>query len=340
MPDRTPPAFAAPDRRDLLRLATGATLAAAAGPALAQAPGRPLKVAAIYTVPVEQQWVSRIHKALNTAKDRGDITYRWSENVANSDYERVMRQYSTEASDLIVGEAFAVERAARRVAADYPRIAYLMGSSFQPSRPNFAVFDNFIHEPSFLTGMVAGKATTTNVIGLVGGYAIPEVNRLMHAFMDGALSVNPNARFLVSFINSWYDPPKAKEAAFAMIDKRADVMYAERFGVADAAKERGVKAIGNVIDTAAQYPGVILASALWHMEPTIDRVVRNVLAGQFEPADYGVYSYMAHGGASLSPLDPALVPQAVIDMVKAKEREILEGAFRVNVNDAEPRSTL
>ncbi len=328
------------DRRSVLLGGGGlALLAASGGNALAQAKSKPLKVAAIYTVPVEQQWVSRIHKALNAAKDRGDITYKFSENTANTDYERVMRQYATEGMDLVIGEAFAVERAARRVAADFPKIAFLMGSSFQPSKPNFAVFDNFIHEPSYLTGMIAGKATKSNTIGLVGGYAIPEVNRLMHAFMDGARSVNPNVKFLVTFINSWYDPPKAKEASFAMIDRGADVMYAERFGVTDAAKERGVKAIGNVIDTAAQYPGVILASALWHMEPTIDRVIRNVLAGTFEPADYGVYSYMAHGGASLSALDPKLVPQDVIDLVKAKEKEILEGAFRVNVNDAEPKST-
>lgn len=328
------------NRRSVLLGGSGLALLAASGSgALAQAKTKPLKVAAIYTVPVEQQWVSRIHKALNTAKDRGDITYKFSENTANTDYERVMRQYATEGMDLVIGEAFAVERAARRVAADFPKIAFLMGSSFQPSKPNFAVFDNFIHEPSYLTGMIAGKATKSNTIGLVGGYAIPEVNRLMHAFMDGARSVNPNVKFLVTFINSWYDPPKAKEASFAMIDRGADVMYAERFGVTDAAKERGVKAIGNVIDTAAQYPGVILASALWHMEPTIDRVIRNVLAGTFEPADYGVYSYMAHGGASLSALDPKLVPQDVIDLVKAKEKEILEGAFRVNVNDAEPKST-
>ena len=84
---------------------------------------------------------------------------------------------------------------------------------------------------------------------------------------------------------------------------------------------------------------MILASALWQMEPTIDRVIRNVAAGTYEPADYGVYSYMAHGGASLSPLDPKLVPQDVIDAVKAKEKDILDGAFRVNVNDAEPKST-
>lgn len=328
-------------RRAVVQLGGGlALLAASGGAALAQAKTKPLKVAAIYTVPVEQQWVSRIHKALTAAKDRGDITYKWSENVANTDYERVMRQYSTEGMDLIVGEAFAVERAARKVAADFPKIAYVMGSSFQPSKPNFSVFDNFIHEPSYLSGMVAGKATKSNVIGLVGGYAIPEVNRLMHAFMEGALSVNKDVKFLVTFINSWYDPPKAKEAAFAMIDKKADILYAERFGVSDAAKERGVKAIGNVIDTAAQYPGVILASALWHMEPTIDRIIKVVLSGNFEPLDYGAYSYMAHGGASLAPLDPKLVPQDVIDLVKAKEKDILDGAFRVNVNDAEPKSTL
>src|SRR5690606_16519033 len=70
-----------------------------------------VKVAAIYTVPVEQQWVSRIHKALNTAVARGEIEYKFSENVANTDYERVMRQYAEQGHALIVGEAFAVEPA-------------------------------------------------------------------------------------------------------------------------------------------------------------------------------------------------------------------------------------
>ena len=322
-------------------LAFGAGLlgsAAVANSASGQEKPRPIKVASIYTVPVEQQWVSRIHKALNGAKERGDITYKWSENVANNDYERIMRQYAEEGSDLVIGEIFGVERAARRVAANYPKTAFLMGSSFGPSKPNLAVFDNFIHEPSYLTGMVAGKVTKSNAIGMVGGYAIPEVNRLMNAFMDGVREVNPNVKFLVSFINSWYDPPKAKEAAFAMIDRSADVMYAERFGVSDAAKERNVKVIGNVIDTAAQYPGTVLASALWHMEPTVDRAIKAVMEGRFEAADYGPFSYMAHGGASLA-LDEKLVPAEVVKLVKDKEKEIIDGLFRVNVNDAEPKST-
>jgi basic membrane lipoprotein Med (substrate-binding protein (PBP1-ABC) superfamily) len=294
-------------------------------------------VAAIYTVPVEQQWVSRIHKALKAAEAEGRITYEFSENVANTDYERVMREYAEADKDLVVGEAFAVERAARNVAADYPEVAFLMGSSFGPAKPNFAVFDNWIHEPSYLTGMIAGEMTESDKIGMVGGFAIPEVNRLMHAFMAGAREVNPEVCFMVSFINSWYDPPKAKEAAFAQMDAGADIMYAERFGVSDAAVERDVKAIGNVIDTAGDYPDTILASAIWHMEPTIDQAIEDVANGDFEAADYGQYSFMAHGGGSIV-IDESLVPEKVVEEVEATKQEILNGMFRVNVNDEEPSS--
>ena len=103
------------------------------GGAQAQAPAK-TKVAAVYTVPVEQQWVSRIHKALNAAKDRGEIEYVFSEKVANADYERVMREFAEKGNQLIVGESFAVEAAARKVAKDYPKTAKL-GSCGLPEEP-------------------------------------------------------------------------------------------------------------------------------------------------------------------------------------------------------------
>ena len=80
----------------------------------------------------------------------------FSEKVANADYERVMREYAEKGNTLIVGESFAVEAAARKVAKDYPKTAFLMGSSGKPQAPNFAVFDNYIQEPAYLTGMIAG----------------------------------------------------------------------------------------------------------------------------------------------------------------------------------------
>ncbi|MEN9224070.1 MAG: BMP family protein [Thermostichus sp. DRC_bins_24] len=308
------------------------------------AQGSQLKVAGIYTVPIEQQWVSRIHKALMAATQRGDIEYQWSESVSNTDYPRVMRQYAEAGTQLIVGEVFGVEREARAVAKDYPKVSFLMGSSLKPdpALPNFAVFDNYIHEPSYLTGMVAGGLTQSKLIGMVGGYPIPEVNRLMNAFMAGAKELQPEVKFLVTFIGSWFDPPKAKEAAFAQIDAGADILYAERFGVSDAAKERGILAIGNVIDTQPDYPDTVVVSALWHMEPTIDRAIEAVKAGTFKAEDYGVYSMMKYGGSSLSDWGTFAdrVPAELKAKVMQRQEEILAGSFVVAIDDNEPKSTV
>src|SRR3990167_7635709 len=319
-----------------MALSTALTLA----PSLATAQSK-LKVAAIYTVPLEQQWVSRIHKALKAAEARGEIEYKASENVSNADYERVMREYATGGNQLILGEAFAVEAAARKVAKDFPKTSFLLGSSGKPQAPNFSVFDNYIQEPAYLSGMIAGGMTKTNKIGMVGGFPIPEVNRLMHAFMAGAKETNPKVEFTITFINSWFDPPKAKEAAFAMIAKGADVLYAERFGVSDAAKEKGRLAIGNVIKTQPQYPDTVVASALWNMEPTVDLAIKKAKSGQFKGEDYGPYSMMKFKGSELAPLGTfeTKVPAEVVAKVKAKQAAILSGAFKVPVVETEPKSS-
>ena len=118
-------------KRDLLKLGAGCAVVLGLGLPSAWAQDK-TKVAAVYTVPIEQQWVSRIDKALNAAKDRGEIEYVFSEKVANADYERVMREYAEKGNTFIVGESFAVEPAARKVAKDYPKVSFLMGSSGKP----------------------------------------------------------------------------------------------------------------------------------------------------------------------------------------------------------------
>ncbi|KAB2883773.1 MAG: BMP family ABC transporter substrate-binding protein [Albidovulum sp.] len=325
-------------------MATGAGMAATglAGLPMRAFAADPVKVAGIYTVPVEQQWVSRIHKAAEAAVAAGAAEYVYTENTANTDYPRVMREYAEQGYKLIVGEIFGVEQEAREVVDEYPDVAFLLGSSFPPdeAHPNLAVFDNYIQDASYLSGIIAGAMTKGN-IGMVGGFPIPEVNRLMNAFMAGAREMNPDITFQVSFIGSWFDPPKAKETAFAMIDGGADLLYAERFGVSDAAKERGVLAIGNVIDTQADYPDTVVASALWHFEPTLNAALAKVAAGEFKADNYGVYSYMKEGGCSLAPLGTfeGKVPEAAMKLVAEREAAIKDGSFTVEINDEEPKSS-
>lgn len=324
----------------LIRWLLAATLLAFSASPLSAAT---ISVAGIYTQPIQQKWDARLHIALQALEDAGEIEYSYSEKVANTDYVRVLREYADSGVDLIVGEAFGISREARKVAEDYPQVAFLMGDPFEPAGENFSVFDNYIHEPCYLMGMIAGSKTESNRIGMVGGYPIGEVNRLFHAFMAGARSVNPDVEFKVTFIGSWYDPPKAKEAAFAQIEAGADIMYAERAGVVDAAREKGVLAFGNVNDMNQEENGtdVVVTSALWHMEDAIGHAVERVKAGTFAAENYKEWTMMAKGGASLAPyyefedkIDADIKAQ-----VAALGEQIVAGEFTVEIIDTEPRST-
>ena len=315
-------------------------IALAAGPALAA--GK-IKVAGIYTQPIQQKWDACLHKALQKAAEAGEIEYVYSEKVSNTDYVRVLREYSEQGVALVVGEAFGISRDVTKVAKDYPGVAYLMGDSFGPRGDNLAVFDNYIHEPCFLMGMIAGKMTKTNKIGMVGGYPIGEVNRLFHAFMAGAQSVNPDVKFKVSFIGSWYDPPKAKEFAYAQVEAGVDVLYAERAGVVDAAREKGIIAFGNVNDMNKEENGkdVVVASALWNMEAAVNHAIAMVKAGTFKAEDYREWTMMAKGGAALSPyyeFDAKIPADVKAEVAKAAEA-IKSGAMTVEIDDSEPKST-
>ncbi len=302
-----------------------------------------IKVAGIYTQPLQQKWDARLHLALQTAADAGDIDYVYSEKVANTDYVRVLREYAESGVNLVVGEAFGISREVHKVADDYPDIAFLMGDSFGEYGSNMSVFDNYIHEPCYLMGMIAGSMTKTNKIGMVGGYPIGEVNRLFHAFMAGALAVNPAAQFKVSFIGSWYDPPKAKEAAFAQVEAGVDVLYAERAGVVDASREKGILAFGNVNDMNKEENGtdVVVTSALWHMESAINNAISKVKDGSFKAENYKEWTMMAKGGASLAPYYE--FEDKISADIKAKveqtSAQIMDGSYVVEINDEEPKST-
>jgi basic membrane lipoprotein Med (substrate-binding protein (PBP1-ABC) superfamily) len=299
-----------------------------------------LKVAAVFETPIEEPWVNQIHVALVQAQKDLGIEYTWSESVKSADFARVMREYAEKGYQLITGDAFGAERIARRVARDYPKTAFVFGSGIGPAEPNFGVFDNWIHEPAYLSGMIAGKMTQSNILGVVAAMPIPEVNRLSNAFCAGAREANPNVKCKFSFIGSFFDPPKAKEAALAQIEAGADVLYAERFGVIEACVEKGVLAISNMSDQSSLGPDTVITGPVWDMGPTIRYAISLVKAGVFTAQDFGGFSYMSKGGSYLAPYHKfeQKLPADVKEMVAKRQREILDGTFRVDIDESIPKS--
>ena len=306
-----------------------------------EAPAEKLKAFGAFATPIEEPWDGVIHSALLKAQEEGKVEYTYTDDIGYSgDMERVLREVSEQQQpDMIFGDAFGNEEAVRRVAADYPDIAFVFGSGLGPSEPNVSVFDNWIHEPAYLSGMLAGGLTKTNTIGVVGGHPVPEVNRLTNAFIAGAKSVNPEVKVLVTFINSWFDPAAAKEAALAQIDAGADVLYAERFGVIEAAKEKGLFAFGNMSDQNELAPDLVVSSPVWNMTPTVEYIINQVASGAYTAQDLKDFSMVAKGGASLAPFHATegKIPADLLAKVKEKEDQIKNGLFRVDIDEKQPQ---
>jgi basic membrane protein A len=303
---------------------------------------KPFQIAAIFQTAIEEPWDGVIHQAcLNAKKEMPNIKYEFTEKIAAADFEKVVREYAERKFDLIVGDAFlAGEEPSRRVAKDYPKIAFAFGSEFGPVAPNYSVFDNWIHEPAYLCGVIAGRMTKSNVLGVVAAIPIGEVNRLVNAFKAGALKVNPKVKVKISYIGSWFDPPKAKEAAIAQIEAGADLIYAERFGVFEACKEKKVLAFGNMSDQNVLAPDVVITGPVWDMYPTIKFCIEMVKKKAWVAMDLGEWSMMAKGGARLAPFHgfEKTLPPSLIQEVSDLEKKIRNGTFRVPLDEQPPVS--
>ena len=313
-----------------------------ATPAASPTPAGPtaLKAFGAFATPIEEPWDGVIHSALQEAQSKGQVEYRWQDNIGYAgDMERVLRQVAEEDKpDIIFGDAFGNEEAVRRVAAEFPEIAFVFGSGLGPSEPNLSVFDNWIHEPAYLVGLIAGKTTESDTVGVVGGYPVPEVNRLINAFTQGAKEANPDVKVKVSFINSWFDPAAAKEAALAQVAAGADVLYAERFGVIEAAQENGLLAFGNMSDQNSLAPDTVVSGPVWNMNPTVQYVIDQVAGGTYTAQDLKDFSMYAKGGASLAPWHgwDQKLPADVVKLVQDKEQAIKSGLFRVDISESAP----
>jgi basic membrane lipoprotein Med (substrate-binding protein (PBP1-ABC) superfamily) len=321
----------------LVYLAFLALLVVAALPASAQ---DALNVFAAFATPIEEPWDGVIHAALTKAQEDGLINYEWQDDIGYSgDMEVVLREVAEDSQpDIIFGDAFGNEEAVRRVAKDYSDIAFVFGSGLGPSEPNLSVFDNWIHEPAYLSGLLAGSLSASGKIGVVGGYPVPEVNRIVNAFIQGAQEANPDAEVLVTFLNSWFDPAAAKEAALAQVDAGADVLFAERFGVIEAAQEKGLLAFGNMSDQNDLAPETVVSGPVWNMTPTVEYIIKQVAGGTYTAQDLKDFSMMGKGGASLAPLHTfeETIDAEILTMVREREQQIADGLFRVDINEETP----
>jgi basic membrane protein A len=183
-------------------------------------------------------------------------------------------------------------------------------------------------EPRYVSGMIAGKMTKTNILGFVGSFPIPEVVRFLNAFAAGVQSTNPDAKIHMVWINTWFDPPKEKSGAESVLDLNADVLTGttDSPSLAQAAGARGKYAVGVDYDQSSYAPQAILQSDRFLWGPHYINSVKAVMNGTWKPVQY--YYHMKDGLVEPTP-PSSFVPPDVASAAMAVAAQIKAGTFNV-----------
>jgi basic membrane protein A len=297
--------------------------APAAVAVVAPAKAEPLKIAFAYVGPVGDGGWTFAHdvgrKALE--KEYGDkIVTSFVENVPEgADAERVLRDMVSQGNKLIFGTTFGYMEPMLKVAADSKGVMFEHATGFKQAE-NMRTYDSRTYEGAYMAGVIAGKMTKTNTLGVVASVPIPEVLRNINSFTLGAQSSNPKIKTKVVWVNEWFSPPKETEAATALINGGADVLFqnTDSPAVLKTAQDKGKRAFGWDSDMSAYGPKAHLASAVINWAPYYIKSTKEALDGTWKGGG-GSWWGVKEGAIDLVSIadDVPAETKAKIDEIKA-----------------------
>ena len=250
----------------------------------------PMKIAFIYVAPIGDLGWTWAHDQGRLALEQefGDkVETSYVENVPEGpEAERVIRDFAQKGYDLIITTSFGYMDPTITVASEFPDIQFIHVSGFKTATNVSTVFGR-MYQPRYLSGLVAGAATKSNIIGYVAAFPIPEVIRGINAFTLGVREINPDAEVRVVWTNTWFGPPEEKEAAEALLAAGADVItqHQDTTEPQKAAADAGGYSIGYDSDMRTVVGDTVLTSPIWHWGVKYISIVRELMDGTYDRSE-------------------------------------------------------
>jgi len=290
----------------------------------AEAKPEPLKIAFAYVGPVGDGGWTFAHDNARQAieKEFGDkVATSFVESVPESaDAERVIRDMVGQGNKLIFGTTFGYMEPMLKVAADSKDVKFEHATGYKQA-DNMNTYDSRTYEGAYMAGVIAGKMTKSNTLGVVASIPIPEVIRNINSFTLGAQSSNPKVKTKVVWVNEWFNPPKETEAATSLINGGADVLFqnTDSPAVLKTAQDKGKRAFGWDSDMTAYGPKAHLASAVINWTPYYVQATRQALEGKWTGGKHTWW------GVKEGAIDLVSVAEDVPAETKAKVDEVKAG---------------
>ena len=274
-------------RKTILAAAAALLLAGVSGDASA---ADKLKVGFIYLGPVGDLGWTYQHELARQAlvKEFGDkVETTFLENVPEGpDAERAIEQLVRAGNKLIFTTSFGYMDPTLKVAKKYPNVHFEHCSGYKRDK-NMSTYSARWYQGRYIQGQIAAKMSKAGVLGYIGSFPIPEVVSGINATMLGALSVNPNMKVKIIWVNSWFDPGKEADAAKALLDQGADIItqHTDSPAPMQIVSERGKFAFGQDSEMIKFGPKAQLTSILDTWAPYYIARVKAEMDGTWKESD-------------------------------------------------------
>ncbi len=242
------------------------------------------------------------------------------------------RSYAQKGFNLVIGHGYEYNQHGIEIGKDFPNTVFVSSSGDKTAK-NVGCFRFYLEQAMYVLGMVAGKMTQSDVVGMVGGPEVPSIQSTFDGFEAGVKAANPNCKVLRAFTGSNDDVGKAKQQTLAMIDQKADFIIhqanAAANGVFEACSERGVMAFGTNSDQNSVSPKTILGSAVIVAKPAFKSLANEVMDKKY----VGNVSLVGMDSGAVSVIwNPELqskIPPDVMKLADETIQKIRQGEIQV-----------
>jgi basic membrane protein A len=165
-----------------------------------------------------------------------------------------------------------------KAAMENPEVNFLNCSSMHSFRHVNTYFGR-IHEPRFLSGIVAGVMSRTKKLGYIAPFPVSDVVNGINAFTLGARMVDPDLQVYVEWMQTWDFRSVTRELTKKIAETGADIIsHHNTLANRQFLREYGVYTIKQ--DESGDYvPDKYLAVPVWNWGIFYEKYIRSVLVG-------------------------------------------------------------
>ena len=290
------------------------------------------KVALLTTGPVNDGgWNESAYDGLMKIKQ--DLNAQVSNEVTDnpSEFESAFQDYASKGYNVIFAHGDEYGDTAAKMAPQFPNTVFVTTGGTQSAK-NLAPIIFATEDGTYIQGMEAGFLSKTGKGGFVGGQALPPVTRAAVAFQNGAVAVNPQFSFKITYINSWDDVQKAKGQTDELISNGADMIAHNCDAAAkglfqSSASKPGVYAFGVNSNQNDESPN-ILSSTFLDIPKSFEDVAKSVQNGTFQGQTLNLGMKEDDVTVIDNPKFAGLYTTAQTTKIKQAEADIISGKLK------------